>query len=110
MSTIPRDDIAHLAKLTRLNLTDEQIERYTQQFGSILTFVETLNQVPTNEAAKETSKRGVTGISNHVSADALRSEESLANLDPQLALKSAPRTSGRYIQVRAVLAGEEESA
>ncbi len=110
MSTLPRDDIAHLAKLARLTLTEEQVERYTQQFGSILTFVETLTTVPTDQAAKEASKRGVTGISNHVSADEPRAADSLANLDPMVALAGAPLRNGRFIEVRAVLAGEEESA
>lgn len=36
MSRISRDDVAHVAKLARLNLTDEELELFTGQLAAVL--------------------------------------------------------------------------
>ena len=36
MSRISRDDVTHVAKLARLNLTDEELERFTGQLDAVL--------------------------------------------------------------------------
>ena len=33
---ITRDDVAHVARLARLRLTDDELERFTEQLGAIL--------------------------------------------------------------------------
>lgn len=33
---ISRDDVAHVARLARLRLTDEELERFTGQLGAVL--------------------------------------------------------------------------
>lgn len=33
---ISRDDVAHVARLARLDVTDEELERFTEQLGDIL--------------------------------------------------------------------------
>jgi aspartyl-tRNA(Asn)/glutamyl-tRNA(Gln) amidotransferase subunit C len=33
---ISRDDVAHVARLARLTLTDDELERYTEQLGAVL--------------------------------------------------------------------------
>ena len=33
---ISRDDVAHVARLARLDLTDEELERFTGQLGAVL--------------------------------------------------------------------------
>ena len=33
---LSRDDVAHVARLARLALTDEELERYTVQLGAVL--------------------------------------------------------------------------
>jgi aspartyl-tRNA(Asn)/glutamyl-tRNA(Gln) amidotransferase subunit C len=45
--TIDRETVQHVAKLARLALTDEEEERFAQQLGQILGYVEQLEQLDT---------------------------------------------------------------
>ncbi len=41
-------DVEHVAKLARLELTEEEKEKYSKQLGDILKYVEQMNKVDTN--------------------------------------------------------------
>ena len=41
------EDVKHVAKLARLELTESEIERYSKQLGDILKYVEQMNEVDT---------------------------------------------------------------
>lgn len=43
MSHITRDDVAHVARLARLRLTDEELDRFTDQLESVLEHAEDVN-------------------------------------------------------------------
>ncbi len=40
-------DVEHVAKLARLELTEEETEKYSKQLGDILKYVEQMNEVDT---------------------------------------------------------------
>ena len=42
MSGLTRDDVAHVAALARLELTDEELDRYTAQLAAVLDHAEDL--------------------------------------------------------------------
>lgn len=44
---INREEIVHIAKLANLSLTDEEIDKYTNDMEEILTFANTVNNVNT---------------------------------------------------------------
>ena len=44
---ISTKDVEHVAKLARLELTDEETEKYSKQLGEILKYVEQMNEVDT---------------------------------------------------------------
>lgn len=44
---ITTDDVKHVAKLARLELTEEEINKYSKQLGEILKYVEQMNEVDT---------------------------------------------------------------
>lgn len=44
---IRKEEIIHIAKLANLNLTEEEIEKYTNDMQDILAFANTINQVDT---------------------------------------------------------------
>ena len=44
---ITKDDVKHVAKLARLTLTEEEIDKYSEQLGNILKYVEQMNEVDT---------------------------------------------------------------
>ena len=107
MSTLSQSDIAHLAKLARLEVGTEDAERYAGQLTTVVAYVEQLQQVPTEGIS---DGRGVTGLQNVLAADVPREKTDLANLDVERALASAPRRDGQFIEVRAVLGGESGEA
>lgn len=36
MALLSRDDVAHVARLARLDLTDEELDRFAEQLGAVL--------------------------------------------------------------------------
>lgn len=44
---ITKKDIEHVAKLSRLNFTEEEIEKFTSDMTSIIGFVDKLNELDT---------------------------------------------------------------
>ena len=44
---ISAEEVKHVAKLARLELTDDEVEKYSKQLGSILKYVEQMNEVDT---------------------------------------------------------------
>lgn len=42
-------DVEHVAKLARLELTEEEKELYTKQLGDVLKYVEQMNEVDTSK-------------------------------------------------------------
>src|SRR5579864_1813803 len=44
---ISRDDVAHVAKLARLELSDEEIELFTGQLGAVLEYAEAIRRLDT---------------------------------------------------------------
>ncbi len=45
---ISKDEIIHIAKLANLSLTEEEIDKYTNDMEEILTFANTVNNVNTD--------------------------------------------------------------
>lgn len=46
---ITKEQIEHVAKLARLNLTEAEKEKYANELGSIIEFVNKLNQLDTTD-------------------------------------------------------------
>ena len=44
---ISEKEVRHVAKLARLELTDEEVEKYSKQLGDILKYVEKMNEIDT---------------------------------------------------------------
>ena len=44
---ITTDNVKHVAKLARLELTEEETEKYSKQLGDILKYVEQMNEIDT---------------------------------------------------------------
>lgn len=63
---ITQDEVRHIAKLTKLNLSENEVEKFTGQLGSILDFFGQLQEVDTDKV-EETSQ--VTGLANVTRTD-----------------------------------------
>lgn len=55
------EDVLYLAKLARLHLNEQEVEKYRTEIGSILSYVDKLKEVDTKDV-KPTSQ--VTGLNN----------------------------------------------
>ena len=79
---ISKEEIIHIAKLASLNLSDEEIERYTGDMQEILEFANMINNVNT-EGMNET-------VAANEKSNALRKDEVVDFGNRELLLKNAP--------------------
>ena len=83
MTHLTRDDVLKLARLSRLALTDEEVEEYLQELSSVLQYVEQLKDVDV-AGLQPTSQ--VTGLTNVMRDDTVQdygiSRDDLLRLAP----------------------------
>ena len=66
MAQLTKDDVLKLARLARIELTDDEVEKYSEEFSALLQYVEQLQAVDIN-GLEETSQ--VTGLTNVMRSD-----------------------------------------
>lgn len=91
-----QENTAHLARLARLSLTDEELALYTTQIADILTYVSKLQEVETAEPSKWTDSLG-TPVSRRVDEQDSCSSEVRRNL-----IDAFPSKEGDLLSVQAV--------
>jgi len=89
------DEVRHIARLARLALSDEEVERYRSQLSGILDHFNVLNDIDTSDVPPTAQSLDLTNVTR---PDVLR--PSMATED---VLANAPRAEGGYLRVRAVL-------
>ena len=99
MSEISAEQVAHLANLARIALTEEEIEHLTKELGQIMHAVEQVNQVATPEVPPTSHPIPMQNVfRDDVVGKTLTAEEALAG---------APESDGSRFVVSAIL-GEEQ--
>lgn len=89
------EEVEHVALLARLQLTDEERERFTAQLNSILEHFEQLQQIDTD---------GVPAMSHAVEmSNVLREDEPTPSLSPDEALENAPDQADNCFRVPRVI-------
>lgn len=88
--------VKHIAKLANLKLTDEQIEKLTPQFTSVLDLVSKIQELNT-EGVEETSQ--VTGLENVFREDVVDEKRMLTQ---ESALSNAKKRHKGYFVVDAI--------
>jgi aspartyl-tRNA(Asn)/glutamyl-tRNA(Gln) amidotransferase subunit C len=79
---ITKDEVLYVANLARLEMDPENIDRFADQIGQILEYVETLNSIDTE---------GVRPTSHAISlTNAFREDEETGHLDRDSVLENAP--------------------
>lgn len=74
MAKLTKKDVKHVADLSNLTLTDEEIAKFTPQLDKIIEFVATLSEVDT-DGVEPTSQ--TTGLSNVLREDEIKTENIL---------------------------------
>jgi len=92
---IDRKDVEHVARLTRLALTDAELERMREQLNSILAHLDTLRAVPTE---------GIEPTSHAVDVVNVMREDDVTRCLPQSAARAiAPDPSGEFFRVPRII-------
>jgi len=102
MTKLTKDEVLHVAKLAKLDLTDAEIEKFTPQLSNVIDYVSELSEVDT-ENIEPTSQ--TTGLKNRKREDKITSEESLTL---EQALSGTDKTYNGYFKVKAVLEGRTD--
>jgi aspartyl-tRNA(Asn)/glutamyl-tRNA(Gln) amidotransferase subunit C len=80
---LSRDQVLHVARLARLELTEEEIERFASELSKVLDHIEMINQLGDLADVPPTSH--VITVEN-----ALRADDPWPSLPVEVALESAP--------------------
>ena len=98
---LTREEVLHVARLARIQLSEEEIEKYQVELKKLLKDVEKINDVK--------------GYDDDIliacwdGNTELRKDEEGEMLDPKQVVENAPHHAGNYIEVPVVI-GESEGA
>lgn len=95
---ITREDVAHVAELARLRLTDDELERYTGQLAAVLAHAEDVEALDLGDVPPMTHPEELVNV--------LRPDEVAATLDRDEVLAQAPSVEDGQFRVPQIL-GEE---
>lgn len=94
---LSKDEIQHIAKLARLELTDEELKKYGGQLSAVLNYIDQLKEVGV-KGVEPTAQ--VTGMENVLRDDKVKDWD---EAEIEAALKDAPEREGRFIKVKRVI-------
>jgi aspartyl-tRNA(Asn)/glutamyl-tRNA(Gln) amidotransferase subunit C len=95
---LTRDDVAHVARLARLSLTDDELDTYTTQLGAVLDHAEDVASLDLADVEPTAHPLPLVNV--------LRSDEVGPCLDRDEVLAQAPAVEDSRFRVPAIL-GEE---
>ncbi len=97
---LSKEEVEHIAMLARLNLTEEEKERYREQLSSILGHVSQLQELDTS---------GVKPLSNVLAKKMpLRNDIPEKGLSIEKVMKNAPDVKTAQFRVPPILEGKDE--
>jgi len=92
---ISRDEVLHVARLSRLHLTDEEVERMRQQLDAILAYIDKL---------RELDVEGVEPTAHAVPVvNVMRDDALVPSLSQDQALANAPDRAGEFFRVPRII-------
>jgi aspartyl-tRNA(Asn)/glutamyl-tRNA(Gln) amidotransferase subunit C len=95
---VTRKDVEHIAELARLKFSDSEIENFTHQLNEILSYMEKLNQLNTDNI--EPLSHPVEG------SNVFREDNVKPSIPTDEALKNAPEKDEHFFRVPKVIGGE----
>ena len=96
--TIDTKTVKHVANLVRIGISDEEAEKFSPQFSSIIDYFNMLNEVDTENVPPASD------ITNNTNV--LREDVAKSSMSREGFLKNAPQSERGYVKVPTVL-GEE---
>jgi aspartyl-tRNA(Asn)/glutamyl-tRNA(Gln) amidotransferase subunit C len=93
---LSKEDVLKVAKLARIELTDQEVEKFQGQLSGVLTYIEQLQAVDTDDVP-ETAQ--VTGLENVSRPDAAKP---VTDEDRKATIAQAPQHTGNLVRVTSV--------
>ncbi|WP_436911556.1 Asp-tRNA(Asn)/Glu-tRNA(Gln) amidotransferase subunit GatC [Halosimplex marinum] len=84
-NVVEPEEVRHVADLARIDLDDEEVDRFTEKFADILEYFETLDEVPEVDEEEEL-------------ANVMRPDEVRDSLSQEEALDNAPESEDGYFK------------
>jgi aspartyl-tRNA(Asn)/glutamyl-tRNA(Gln) amidotransferase subunit C len=103
---VTEKDVAYVADLANLELTDQERQRMLKDLNSILNYIERLNQLDTSDVspmAQISAGLGKTESADGKIAAAFRDDIPVPCLPHKDALQNAPVTDGEFFKVPKVI-------
>lgn len=88
---VSKKDVEHVAKLARIDLTEEEKEKFAKQLGDIIEYVDQLNEVDTNGVDPMAHPYPITNV---IRADRICYDNTREEL-----LKNAPEEEDSFFKV-----------
>ena len=100
--TINKQDIRHVAKLAKLEISDESIEKITGQMDNIIGMVEKLSELDTEDVPEMYHGISIQNI--------MREDKAVPGTDRELLFKNVKESKDGMIRVPAMIDNEEGDA
>ena len=97
-NTIDTKTVEQIATLVRLGISEEEAEKFSGQFSSIIDYFNMLNEVDTTDVPPASD------IAN--AENVLREDEVKPSMSREEFLKNAPKSESGYVKVPTVLGDE----
>jgi len=98
VTSISREDVAHLARLSRLDLSDAELDAFAGQLTDILDHVQAVSEVAADDVPAMSHPTAISNV--------YRDDEVRPGLTPEQALDQAPAADEQRFEVPQIL-GEE---
>ncbi|TXH30800.1 MAG: Asp-tRNA(Asn)/Glu-tRNA(Gln) amidotransferase subunit GatC [Actinobacteria bacterium] len=95
MPAISRDDVAHLARLARLELTEDELGHYAEQLDVILGAVQRVSEVAADDVEPMSHPVAISNV--------FRPDSRVPGLTPEEALAGAPAVEDERFRVPRIL-------
>jgi aspartyl-tRNA(Asn)/glutamyl-tRNA(Gln) amidotransferase subunit C len=93
--SVTRKDVEYIAELARLRFRDEELENFTYQLNEILSYVEKLNELDTEN---------VQPLSHPIeNTNVFREDKLVQSIPTEDALKNAPSSTEEFFKVPKVI-------
>lgn len=92
---IDESQVRHVAKLARLELSDDEVEKFSGQLSAILEYIEKLNELDTESVEPLAHCLAIHNV--------FREDQAKESLDVDSALANAPEREGQFFKVPKIL-------
>lgn len=102
MAQLKKEEVLHVAKLAKLDLTETEIEKFTPQLSKIIDYISELSEVDTNGVEPTSQTTGLEDVYRQDETNSLRS------LTQSEAISGTDKSHNGYFKVKAILEGRTD--